>query len=283
MPGFVDINGSVFPEEEAKISAFDRGFLLGDGCFEVLKVAEGQFCFIEEHLDRLFWGLSKLHISLGVSREVLKERMISLLKYAGFSEAYFRLTVTRGSSLGFFLPKNLSPNLYLFIRELSSSHKAEPLKLKLIQGDSAYCGPQPKTNRYQETLGELLTAQEEGYDDILLVNARGEITEASASNIFFIQDSSSSDGGVFRTLFTPCLETGILAGVTRARVIKKALELGVKTCEKKLRPQNLKEFSGCFLTSSIKGMVSVCNINDVSFSSKKTRNFFSQFKTLFVR
>lgn len=260
MTGFFDINGEVFSEKEAKISAFDRGFLLGDGVFEVFLVENGNFVFFENHLSRLFSSLDRLEFSSVVDRNIIKSRCLNLLSRAQFKRAYMRLMVTRGSGLGFQgLEEKFTPNLYIYIKELPQRRKSEiKLKLKICHLGFTIRRIKDKSNNYLESLVALKKAQKEGYQDVLWVNSSDEVTEASASNIFFIRKKKER---VY--IETPALESGILPGVTRKNLIKSLCEYGIEVTEKIIESKDLIKYDGCFLTSAIKQLVPV-----VSFDKK---------------
>ena len=268
MSVFVDVNGEVSKVEEASLPLFDRGFLLGDGCFEVLKIKMGRFVFLEEHLDRLFEGLLYLFIEAFFTKEELIKRMKNLVHVSGYQEAYFRVTVTRGSSLGFHTQEPLKTNLYLFIKEISPQ-TSESLKLKLVQSSFTDRKPRIKTNAYQESLRELFLAKKEGYDDFLWVNSEGEVTEASSSNIFFLE----RDGISF---VTPHVYSGLLPGITRKKLIEFLKADGNRVVERSIFQEELEKFSGSFLTSSIRGVVEIKKIGEFSFESlsRKEWDFF---------
>ena len=257
MSVFVDVNGKVSKVEEASLPLFDRGFLIGDGCFEVLKVKKGEFVFLKEHLDRLFEGLRYLFIEVSFTKEELIKRMRNLVHVSRYQEAYFRVTVTRGSSLGFQTQESLNTNLYLFIKALSPQVN-ERVKLKLIQTSCTDRRPRIKTNSYQESLREIFLAKKEGYDDLLWVNSEGEITEASTSNVFFLE----RDGISF---VTPHVSSGLLPGITRKKLIEFLKADGNPVVERVIFQEEIKNFSGAFLTSSIRGVVQVEEIGKLSF------------------
>jgi len=267
--GFIDVNGRVSLLSQASLPPLDRGFLLGDACFEVLKVKDQKFIFLEDHLDRLFTSLADMGFILWFSRSELQKKMKNLLKVSGYSLAYFRITVTGGSSLGFSVDREtLKPNLYLFIKELKEE-PVKPISLKLVRASFTDRSQRIKTNNYGTSLKELALAKKEGFDEILWTNAAGEITEASASNVFFVKEN---------TVATPSLDSGLLAGITRKNIISYLKNSEYKILEKKIFEKDIKNFDSCFLTSSIKGSTPVSHISGFSFPSvlvpSSIRKFF---------
>lgn len=280
MAGFIDINGKIHAEDKAFISAFDRGFLLGDGCFEVLRVKKGKFLFLEDHLDRLFWGLDSLCLKLNLTRSELKKRMLYLVSFSNISSAYFRVTVTRGSGMGFVdLHDQFDSNCYLYVKEIceNKTHKSQgSSQLTLVAQNYTDRTPRIKTNAYQKTLGSLHKASLEGFNDILWFNSCGEITEASTSNVFFVEFKKSH-----YKVVTPCVSSGLLAGVTRKNFIECMREHAIPLEERKILKEDLTNYTECFLSSSIKHLVPVSRVDDLSYNTLSSKSFFRKASILF--
>src|SRR5690349_13944911 len=93
----ISVNGTLYPREEAKVSVFDGGFVLGDGVWEGLRVHAGGLPFLAEHLDRLYEGAKALDFEIGLTREELTARLVETLRANGMQDgAHIRLMVTRG-------------------------------------------------------------------------------------------------------------------------------------------------------------------------------------------
>ena len=125
-----DINGVISTEEEARISPFDRGLLLGDGCFEVVLVKNGDLIFWDDHIERLFDGIEYLQIK-GICRQDLYRRSLSLLEHLPCNRAYLRIMVNRGNGLGFANLEDFKPNIYIYLKQLpeeTEQQKAVSLK-----------------------------------------------------------------------------------------------------------------------------------------------------------
>src|ERR1700748_1421740 len=91
------LNGALVPRADAKVSVFDAGFVLGDGVWEGLRLHRGALVFLKAHLDRLYWGLEKIQLDLGLTPDQLTAEIWKLLKANGMEHgAHLRLMVTRG-------------------------------------------------------------------------------------------------------------------------------------------------------------------------------------------
>lgn len=92
------VNGKMLPRDDAKISVFDSGYLVGDGVWEGLRMHRGVFVFLEDHLDRLFEGARMIFLDIGKSREELKAALVQTVEANGMKDgAHVRLMVTRGN------------------------------------------------------------------------------------------------------------------------------------------------------------------------------------------
>ena len=92
------VNGVMTPRDEAKISVFDSGYLVGDGVWEGIRLKEGAFVFLEEHLDRLFEGARMIFLDIGETFESLKDKLTETIEANGMMDGvHVRLMVTRGT------------------------------------------------------------------------------------------------------------------------------------------------------------------------------------------
>ena len=94
----VYINGTFYPRDEAKISVFDSGYLVGDGIWEGLRLYNGRFAFLDRHLDRLFMGAKAIDLDIGKTREELTQALRATAEKNGMTDgAHVRLMITRGT------------------------------------------------------------------------------------------------------------------------------------------------------------------------------------------
>jgi branched-chain amino acid aminotransferase len=205
------INGSLFPDDEARISIFDHGLVVGDGVFETVKVADGVPFALTRHLARL----ARSAAGLGLAEPDLDQIRTGALAVVEASEpaalARMRITVTGG------------------IAPLGSERAGSPLTaivaLGAMKAPAAFCDvttvPWPrnehgalsglKTTSYGENVRALAYAAEHGGSEAVFPNTAGNLCEGTGTNVFVVS------GG---QLLTPPLSAGCLAGVTRALVIE---------------------------------------------------------------
>jgi branched-chain amino acid aminotransferase len=237
-------NRRFIPEKQVRISAFDRGLLYGDGVFETVRIYGGRFFWLDRHLTRLQRGLDRLGIKIPYNRVELEFFLRELVIRNGVKDGFSRIVVTRGEGLLGFSPRGSgSPQIIMVARprNLGSWQRRHPVwRLCII--DDAVHGLGFKTLSYLPHVLAKKKAEQHGYEDPILLNPKGEVMEAAASNVFVAGD---------RTLWTPPLSSGCLEGITRQAVIKIAQKSKFRISEKPMPVSALKKASEIFITNSL--------------------------------
>lgn len=244
------LNGVILPETACAINATDRGFTLGDGLFETIRVESGVPRFLERHLARLAAGAEMLAIPL--PEPALFARAIAeTLSALGLQNAALRLTVTRGPApRGILPPSPATPTIMV-----SAGPLPPPLKpARLIISKTTRRNEFSPLSRIKSLnyLDSILARQEAeflGADDALLLNTRGVIAEATASTFFVRIDG---------ILMTPLVSGGALPGIFRALMIERA---GV--VERSIPPKMLQKADAAFLGNAL-GVRGIAKIGDVT-------------------
>lgn len=256
--GIVCIDGVVVPASEARVDALDRGFLYGDSAFEALRTY-GRVPFrLAEHLARLAHSCARLRMSapdLGrIAGDV--ERAIAA---SGLDECYLRIIVTRGagavgiepdmagaaSTLVYALPLRLpSPEAY-----------ARGIGVALVHGARDRSLGGVKTGNYLAAVLAVAAAKERGADEAVLLGASGEIAEGATSNVFVVRKG---------IVHTPPLSAGILEGITRRVTMELLRASGDAVEESLLFPSDMYGADEVFITSSIREVVPVVRVDDVT-------------------
>ena len=137
------VNGELIPKDEAKISVYDSGFMLGDGMWEGMRLYDGQWAFFDDHMDRLFQSLNAVSLDAGLTRDEIKD-ILNQTAAANHmtSNAHCRLMITRGRKAKPFQHPSLSRFGPTVVAILEHSKPSETLKAKGTVGDSA-SGPRP--------------------------------------------------------------------------------------------------------------------------------------------
>jgi len=233
----------------------NRTLAFGEGLFETFRVYEGgRLAFVEDHLDRMAEGCRFFSFSFSRQRalEALKQ---ALKEIPQDSEARLRLNLISYGDHGAEKP--------------SFQTAWEPLeKVGTQQGQGVRLGLAPfqrlshsplvrfKTTSYLENIYVLTWARKEGFFDALFTNERGDITEGSISNVFFLNKGR---------IVTPPTDAGLLPGVTRKQILKVACTIGIPLTEATVKPEELNQFDGTFVTNSVIEMLPVAAVGHATY------------------
>jgi branched-chain amino acid aminotransferase len=227
------LDGALLDEEAARVSAFDHGFLLGDGVFETLRVYRGRPFALDEHLARL--GASAAAMRIPLAGVALEEAVCAVLDANDLTDARLRITLTSGRGPAG-LARSAGPATVLVTAAaLVPWPAASSAIVSRLRRDQHSPLAGVKTSSLAESVVAFAEARETGADEALLLNLAGELCEATTANVFVVRDGVAA---------TPPLESGCLAGITRGHV----LELGAT--EQPLSLADLRAADEAFLTSS---------------------------------
>lgn len=270
----VNVNGQFGSAENSKISVFDRGFIYGDSLYEVCRTENGKLADAEEHLARLEKSAQLCHMQLGQSAshyyQEMQRTVDAYRKQPGKSQTdcYVRLIVTRGiGKIGFGLECLMSPTQYVIMVQplppFNQDKFESGLKLKIVdrlRNDPRALDPAMKSGNYLNNLLGFLEAAQENFDDALLCNSHGHLTEGTTFNIFYIRRG---------IIATPPLDVGILDGITRTHVIRVARSIGLEVREVRFPKERLYEADEVFVSSTLKMVYPVTQIDNVKIGKGK--------------
>ena len=256
--GQVYINGRLIPADEAAVSAFDRGLLYGDGVYETLRVYAGKPFMLDAHLRRMAHGCSVISLTPPETKQI-EEGVRLVLESNGLTDAYLRITVTRGATGRLWYDMELSkPTLLVIARPFVPRDFGKGLRLVVSQhrtDERSSLSGVKQTGILPKILARA-EAKSMGADDALLLDTRAFVAEATSSNAFWAREGK---------LFTPSLTCGILAGVTRQIVMEIAHEQGIGVVEGEFALGELRTAEEMFLTSSTWEIAPVRSLDDVEF------------------
>ncbi len=253
----VFLNGKFVPEERAVVSIFDRAFLLGDGLFETILIFNGKpFCW-QEHLKRLQCGTKFLKIKLPFMPKQLRDAADKLIAKNKMSNALLRIVLSRGVGQRGYLPKGANqPTLVMSLHRAPELNFKNPPPWKLITSSFRLPANEPlaqfKTCNKLSQIMARAEADAAGADEALLLNTDGFVVEGASSNLFWIEG---------KTVCTPPLAAGILAGVTRGTILKICRRLKIPIREKNVQPKDLARKDGAFVSLSSFGIVEAKSLN----------------------
>lgn len=236
------LNGALLPESNARLSIFDRGFTLGDGVFETMRVKQGRPLWLADHLSRLAEGAAVLGIPLPLDDSAIEGGLLGLIAARGYPEASLRLTLSRGPSQarGVWPPAlPMTPTLLATLAPFNVSARP-PLKLivaQTVRRNEHSPLSRIKSLNYGDSILARREAESRGADDALLMNASGAIACATVGNIFL----RIGDGWV-----TPPISDGVLAGTARRRLIPM-----LDAAETSIRPADLERADAGLISNSL--------------------------------
>ncbi len=256
MSRIVYVNGAYLPEEEAKISVFDRGFLFADGVYEVSSVVEGRLVDNAAHLARLRRSLDELDMAAPATPEEIEAIQREMITRNGIEEGLVYLQVTRGAAdRDFLYPKDAAPSLVMFTQTKSIVDNPTAAR-----GISVITLPDIRWRRRDiKTIGLLAAsmakqaAQDAGADDAWMVED-GMITEGSSNNAFIITHEGK--------IITRALSNDILHGITRRAVLAIAERENLTVEERAFSPEEAYEAAEAFITSASTFVMPVVRIDN---------------------
>jgi len=253
------VNNKYIPLNKAKVPILDRGFLYGDGVFETMRARGGVIFRFDRHLKRMLSSLEKFDIRPRPSRRKLERITRLLLRKSGLKDAYVKIIITRGRSMGPFAAYGKSaPTMVIYALPYKYPAGAREKGVSACVLGSGSAGkseiPRNKSLNYLNNILCRIEARKKGFDDAIMVDSNGFITEATASNVFLVKS---------RTVFTSPLKCGILPGITRREVIDIVGKRFKGSIRKTLiKKSDLRAACEIFLTNSLKGIIPVVRIDN---------------------
>jgi len=258
MATLVNVEGRLVQPEQAFVPVLDRGFLYGDSVYEVVRTYAGRPFELKRHLDRMDRSAARIGLT-PPQRERIEAELSRTLQAAGNAESYARIVVTRGEGR-FGLSPHLAEGLHrliVIVRPLEPpaaefyERGLEMAVTRTRRNPPQSLDPALKTGNYLNSILALGEAHAAGADDALMLDLRGQVTEGSTSNVFFVQ------AGV---VVTPPLALGMLEGVTRAVAMDVARGEGLIVREEPHGVEALAAADEVFVTSSLREVMPVTRL-----------------------
>ncbi len=258
MSRIVYVNGEYLPEEDAKISIFDRGFLMADGVYEVTSVLDGKLVDFEGHAVRLERSLTELDMAAPVTKDELLAIHRELVERNGIVEGMIYLQVTRGApgdrDFAFPDPEETPSTLVLFTQNKPglADNPAAKKGIKVISIEDIRWGRRDiKTVQLlYPSMGKMM-AKKAGADDAWLVED-GFVTEGTSNNAYIVKG---------RKIITRALSSDILHGITRAAVLRFAKEAQMEVEERNFTIEEAQDADEAFITSASTFVMPVVEID----------------------
>ena len=262
--GKIWYNNDLVDWQEVKLHVLSHGLHYGSFVFEGLRVYEGGIFKLEEHTDRLYHSAKRMGIKIPYSKDEINKATKKIVSVQNVQNGYIRPFAWRGSEMMAISAQQTKIHVAIATWEWGSYFdpklKTEGIKLNI----SKWRRPAPNTIPWDTKASGLYMictlskheAEQQGYADSLMLDHEGNVAEATGANIFF----KDKDGN----LHTPTPDC-FLDGITRRTVIEIAKSKKIKVIERKIKPEELSNFVGCFLTGTAAEVTPVSQIEKFNY------------------
>ncbi len=256
----IDINGELFPRDEARVSVFDSGFVLGDGVWEGLRVHHGKIAFLDRHLERLYDGAKALDMEMEVTAEQLGKRLYHLLDKNDMREGvHIRLIVSRGvKATPYQDPRiTITPPTIVIIAEYKSplaETATRGIRLFTVHVRRGYPDVQdPKLNNLSKhnCITACIQATKAGADEALMLDPHGFVATCNSTHFFIVKK-----GSVWTSSGDYCL-----GGVTRGVVIQLCEGNNIPVYQKNFSLSDVYSAQEAFVTGTFAGLAPVSEVD----------------------
>ncbi len=245
-------NDRLLPVDQARLSPGQSGLLSGWGLFTTMRIVEGVAFAFERHWKRLIRDAERTRCPFPFDQDIVRSHLMEVLQANQVREGCARIYVI-SNQIGFWRSDEPFPSADLVITSSGLPSYRYPLRLALREQGRHAASPLAgvKVTSWLPNVWSLSEAQREGYDEVVLLNERGEVAECTAANIFCARDGR---------VLTPPLSSGCLAGITREVVMEIGPGVGVPIEEQTLFPDDLYNADEVFISSTNRSMLNVSEI-----------------------
>ena len=262
--GKIWYNNDLVDWQDVKLHVLSHGLHYASCVFEGLRVYDGEIFKLEEHTERFFYSAKRMDIKIPYSQDEINNATNKIVSTQNVKNGYIRPFAWRGSEMMAVSAQQTKIHVAIATWEwgtyFDSKLKSEGIKLNI----SNWRRPAPNSIPWDTKAAGLYMictlskheAERQGYTDSLMLDHEGNIAEATGANIFFKDENGD--------LHTP-IPDSFLDGITRRTVIEIAKSKNIKVNERKISPEELSKFVGCFLTGTAAEVTPVCQIADHNY------------------
>lgn len=255
------LNNKFITAAEAKIPVTDLTVQRGYGVFETLRTYKKKPFRLEKHLERLFRSAKLIELQIPFSVDFLKNKILETLAKNNYPDSSVKIIITGGNSKNTISPSS-KPSLCILVTPVHPYPKScYSDGISLITFPHVRFLPECKNLNYSTAVLAQLQARKTGASEALYLTSDGFILEATTSNFFLVQNQK---------IITP--KNGILDGITRQEVVKIAQDLKISCLEKELRLTDFKHATEAFITSSIREIMPVVQVDKIKIGNGKPGN-----------
>ena len=276
------INGAFHVRNEAKISVFDSGYLVGDGIWEGIRLTGGKLVFVEEHLNRLWQAAKATYISMAYSKDELIEIIYKTLEKNNMTDGvHIRVMITRGIKKTPSQDPRLTitgPNLVIIPEYKMADESSKKSGLKLFtstirRGSPDYLDPKLNCHSKLHEVQALVQAIEAGADEALMLDINGFVSTCNSTNFFMVKD-----GMVITSTDQYCMN-----GITRQKIIDLCIENNIPVDERNFSLYDVYDADECFVTGTFAGISPVISIDGRSIENKSNNEISASLSILYKK
>jgi branched-chain amino acid aminotransferase len=245
-------NDSLQPIEKVRLSPGQTGLICGWGLFTTMRISRGEAFAYERHWRRLEKDAGVIRLPMPYSAAKVRVNLHEVIRANKVTDGCARIYLVNNST-GFWQGDEQLPEVDLIICSAPLPEYREPIRLGLREHGRHAASPLAgvKSISWLPNVWAVGEAQKEGFDEVVLLNERGEIAECTAANIFAVKNGK---------VYTPPLNSGCLEGVTRGILFEIAPEAGVAVVEQALRPEDIYSADEVFISSTNRNLLGVGEI-----------------------
>lgn len=277
---FININGTLLRRNEAKISVFDSGFLLGDGVWEGIRVHESKLVFIDEHLNRLFNSAKGISLNIKLSKAQIIQQIYKVLNINNMVDnIHIRLIITRGDKITPYQNpnSNVGPINYVIIPEHKKVNPETHLngitigRVNNIRPNAEILNPQFNTLSKLNCILASIEANNLGYDEGIMNDLNGNISTCNSTNLFFIKKNK-----VLTSTGEFCLN-----GITRQKAIEVCNENNILCLETNFTFDEIVDCDEAFVTGTFGGIIPVKKLEQRQLKSTNDNSLVYRIRDLY--
>jgi len=262
--GWIWLDGQFVPWREAKVHVLTHGLHYASSVFEGERMYGGEIFELTAHTERLFKSAEILDFEIPYTVSEIDEACKATCAKNGLTDCYLRPIAWRGSEMIGVSAQQTKIHVAIAVWDWPSYFDPEQKKKGIRLTWAKYDRPSPKTAPVAAKAAGLYmictiskhAAEKDGYSDAMMLDYRGYVAEATGANVFFVKD------GVLHTPTPDCF----LNGITRQTVIRLAKERGIEIVERHIKPEEMADFTECFIVGTAAEVTPVAEVGDYRFT-----------------
>ena len=277
----ISINGELFPRGDAKVSVFDSGFLLGDGVWESFRLHNGTLAFLDDHLDRLYYGAETISLDPQRSRQEISYEISRVLDANGMhDEVHLRLILSRGlKPTPYQAPWVISsPPTLVIIPEYKRANPQRAIDgIRLVtvavrRGAPEVQDPRINSLSKHNCIAACIDAASKGGDEGLMLDPHGYVSTCNSTHFFLVKD-----GEVWTSTGEFCLD-----GITRRKVLELCEANGIPSFERNFGIGAVRTADEAFVTGTFAGLTPVVSFDDEPMSDGRRGPMCERLQGLYI-